>query len=35
MYTVSEKNFQLLLFEQLCQKLTGFNDFWHDKPEKI
>jgi len=31
MYTVSRKNIHLLFSEQLCQKLTDFNDFWHVK----
>jgi len=26
-YTVSPKNVHLLFFEQLCQKLTDFNNF--------
>ena len=28
MYTVSRKNIHLLFSEQLCQKLTDFNNFW-------
>jgi len=32
-YTVSQKNVHLLFFQQLCQKLTDFNDLWN--PEKI
>jgi len=34
-YTVSKKRPLFYLFEQLCQKLTDFNDFCYLNPEKI
>jgi len=31
MYDSGQENIHLCIFEQLCQKLTEFNNFWYNK----